>query len=341
MPGDTRIRFPDGFRFAVSPDLAEAREGNREWARAYGIAVGPEAVALYDSWDLARVSACMYPYATGSDLRLVTDHMGFWYPFDDQFDSPLGLDPAGTARACEELIAVVHLGSAGLRPRPTVVARAFADIWERGAEGMSPAWKARAAHNWEYYFASYAQESAARREGIVPDLRTFLRLRIGVSAMSVVCDLCERTGGYEVPAVAFHSLPLIEMRRLTEELPCLANDVYTLDREEPRGDVVNLVLVLEKERGCSRDAAIGIAYELVDERLRRFDALKRTVPALGRTLGLDARQRADVERYALALEYLVSGYMTWGIDTGRHFPETVVPPDRPGYPEDLLLPAGR
>ncbi|OEJ30029.1 terpene synthase family protein [Streptomyces subrutilus] len=339
MPGDTRILFPVGFRFGVSPDLEEAREKNRQWAGEYGIAAGAQAMALYDSWDLARVSACMYPYATGLDLQLVVDHMGFWYPFDDQFDRPLGFDPAATARACEELITIVHHGRAGLRPRPTVVAGAFADIWERSTKGMSPAWKARAAYHWEYYFASYAQEAAARLQGVIPDFETFLRLRIGVSAMSTVCDLSERVAGYEVPAVAFHSLPLIEMRQLAEELPCLANDVYTLDREEPRGDVVNLILVLEKEQGCSREDAVDIAYKLVNERLRRFNELKGTIAGLGPALGLDARQCADVERYAGALEYLISGYMAWGIDTHRHFPQTVVPPDEPGYPEDLLVPA--
>ncbi|MBZ4324220.1 terpene synthase family protein, partial [Streptomyces huiliensis] len=318
------------------PHLEEARAGNRAWARAHRMADGPEATALYDSWDLARVSACMYPYATGPGLRLVTDHMGFWYPFDDQFDSPLGLDPAATARACDELIDVVHHGTTG--PRPTAAARAFADIRRRAFDGMPPAWRARTAHDWEYYFASYAQESAARLAGTVPDFPTFLRLRIGVSAMSVVCDLVERIGGYEVPAAAFHSLPLIELRRLTEELPCLANDVYTLDREEPRGDVVNLVLVLEREGARSRAAAIDTAYALVNDRLARFDALKRAIPDLARTLGLDARRRAAVERYARDLEFLVSGYMAWGADTHRHFPETVVPPDRPGYPENLLLP---
>lgn len=293
-------------------------------------------MALYESWDVTRVAACMYPYATGENLDLVADHMGFWYPFDDQFDSPLGLDPARSSRVCEELIAVLHNDRGGLPAGSSLAARAFADLWSRSTAGMSKAWRARAAHNWEYYFASYPQEVIARRDGVVPDWESFLRLRIGVSAMSTVADLCERVGGFEVPAVAFHSLPLIEMRKLTEELPCLANDVYTLDREEPRGDVVNLILVIEKQERCSRNAAITTAYELFNQRLHRFSELKEQVPELGNRLGLDPEQQADLDRYADALEYLITGYHSWGIDTARHFPEQVAPPDQPGYPEDLL-----
>jgi avermitilol synthase len=335
------VAFPDSFRFGVSPDLADARKRNLQWAQRSGLASGSEAIALYESWDVTRAAACMYPYARGEDLALVADHMGFWYPFDDQFDSPLGLDPASSSRVCEELIAVLHRAPSELPAGSSLAAKAFADIWSRSLEGMPMAWRARAAHNWEYYFASYPHEVIARCDGVIPDWESFLRLRIGVSAMSSVADLCERVGGFEVPAVAFHSLPLIEMRKLTWELPCMANDILTLDREEPRGDVVNLILVIEKEQQCSRDSAIETAYGIFNKRLRRFSELKEKVPELGRRLGLDVKQRDGLDRYADALEYLITGYYSWAIETARFTPEQITPPDRPGYPEDLLQPIAR
>ncbi|WP_405533360.1 hypothetical protein [Streptomyces avidinii] len=52
-----------------------------------------------------------YPYARGPSLDLCADAMGFFFVFDDQFDGPLGRDPAQTARVCQQLIDIVHGGN--------------------------------------------------------------------------------------------------------------------------------------------------------------------------------------------------------------------------------------
>ncbi|GAA1268409.1 hypothetical protein GCM10009665_66320 [Kitasatospora nipponensis] len=280
-----------------------------------GSALTPEG---YARWDVPGLAALSYPDCTAEELALATDLMGFYFLFDDQFDGPIGRHPRQVAVVCDQLTAVLHGTPA---PDDSPCARAFEDLWQRISRGMSERWRARATYNWECYFASHPAEAAGRRGGLPPDRETYLILRRGTAAMESVLDMVERLGRFEVAPAAFHSPPLRQLRQLAADIPSLSNDIRSYPQEAPRGDVNNLVMIVQHERGCSLEEAGSVvlaeAQHMVDRYARLVDELPRTY----RELELGPDQSRTAQRYADGLTAWLSGYLSWESGTGRYQPE--------------------
>ncbi|MEU5182187.1 terpene cyclase [Streptomyces longwoodensis] len=334
MPQDMTFGLPAA---QISPGLDAARRHHLDWVRRTGLAADDRSLAWYVSWDMPRLAALGFPHARGPALDLLADAMGFFFVFDDQFDGPLGRDPAATDRVCRTLIDIAH----GAPPPPGAdpCTAAFADIRARSTDGAHPAWTARTAHEWEYYFAAQAHEARGRLRGTPADLATYLEVRRGVAATDLPLSLGERAAGLAVPASAFHSPELRLMRRAAIDVTLMCNDVYSLEKEEARGDMDNLVLVLERARHLTRGRALTAARGEVTRRLRRFDRLAAQVPALCTQLALTEREQADVAAYVRVMTAWMSGYHTWQTETHRYRDAPrIVPPSGPGH-LDQLLPA--
>ncbi|MFF7736540.1 terpene cyclase [Streptomyces sp. NPDC007984] len=328
MPQDMDFDLPDDM--GISPDLEGARRHNLDWVRRTGLVGDDRSLAWYVSWDMPRLAALGFPHARGPALDLLADAMGFFFVFDDQFDGPLGRDPAETARVCQVLVDIAH----GAPPPPGAdpCTRAFADIRTRSTEGAHPAWTARTAHEWEYYFAAQAHEARGRLRGTPADLATYFQVRRGIAATDLPLSLGERAAGLTVPASAFHSPELRLMRRDAIDVTLMCNDVYSLEKEEARGDMDNVVLVLERARLLPRREALIAAREEVDRRVLRFQDLAGQVPAVCAQLGLCERQRADVACYVRVMTAWMSGYHAWQSGTQRYRDALrVVPPSGPGH----------
>ncbi|MGW3018829.1 terpene synthase family protein [Streptomyces longwoodensis] len=337
MPQDMTFGLPAAH---ISPGLDAARRHHLDWVRRTGLAADDRSLAWYVSWDMPRLAALGFPHARGPALDLLADAMGFFFVFDDQFDGPLGRDPAATDRVCRTLIDIAH----GAPPPPGAdpCTAAFADIRARSTDGAHPAWTARTAHEWEYYFAAQAHEARGRLRGTPADLATYLEVRRGVAATDLPLSLGERAAGLAVPASAFHSPELRLMRRAAIDVTLMCNDVYSLEKEEARGDMDNLVLVLERARHLTRGRALTAARGEVTRRLRRFDRLAAQVPALCTQLALTEREQADVAAYVRVMTAWMSGYHTWQTETHRYRDAPrIVPPSGPGHLDQLLMAACR
>ncbi|MFI7359015.1 terpene cyclase [Streptomyces avidinii] len=333
MPQDIDFDLPPASR--VSPDLEGARRRNLEWVRRTGLVRGDRSLDWYASWDMPRLAALGYPHARGAALDLCADAMGFFFVFDDQFDGPLGRDPAQTARVCQQLIDIVHGAPAG--PGADACSRAFADVWARSTRGAHPAWTARTAHEWEYYFASHPHEAIGRLRGAPADMETYLQVRRGIAATDLPLSLGERAADITVPAAAFHAPQLRIMRQAAIDVTFMCNDVYSLEKEEARGDMDNLVLVLQHTRSLSRDEAVTAARNEVDRRIGRFRELAGQLPALCARLELSDGDRAAVSSYIGVMTAWMSGYHAWQTETLRYRTAPhIVPVSGPGYFDQIL-----
>jgi avermitilol synthase len=333
MPQNVAFDLP--FPLRVSPHREDARPRNLDWVRGHGLVGGERSVDWYSSWDMPRLAAYGFPDATGPGLDLCIDAMAFFFIFDDQFDGPLGCAPDRVARVCQGLIDIVH----GARPRHggDPCSAAFADLWRRSIDGAPPGWAARVAHEWEYYFAAHAHEAINRVRGTPGDVEQYLQVRRGVAATALPVSLGERAAGITVPPAAFHSPQLRIMREITIDITLVCNDVYSLEKEEARGDMDNLVLVIEHTRHCTRDEAIAAAQQEVHQRCTRYQQLALQVPALGTHLALPAPQRADVDTYVDVMAAWISGYHVWETETLRYSTALqALPSSGPGYFENVL-----
>ncbi|MFD6225520.1 terpene cyclase [Streptomyces sp. NPDC060232] len=336
MPQDVEFHLP--FPVSCSPDLEGARRRNLAWVRRVGLVGEGRSLEWYASWDMPRLAALGFPYARGAMLDLCADAMALFYVFDDQFDGLLGRAPARVATVCQRMIDIVHGAAPG--PDADACSAAFADIWGRSADGAHPGWVARVAHEWEYYFAAQAHEAIGRLRGAPAGMEAYLQVRRGIAGTDLPLSLGERAAGITLPAAAFHSPQLRIMRQAAIDVTLMCNDVYSLEKEEARGDMDNLVLVIEHTRRCGREAAIAEARGEVRRRVTRFQELAVQVPQLCALLGLTAREAAGVDRYVEIMGTWMSGYHAWQTRTDRytHAPH-VLPATGPGY-FDRVLGAG-
>jgi pentalenene synthase len=327
----------------VNAHGATAEIHNIGWLRSHDMLRGPEAVELYTRWDIPGLAARSFPTLNPDQLCLATDLFSFYFLFDDQFDSELGFRPREVAGVCDTLIAIAHgdFGGEGASP----VASSFADLWKRSSEGMSPRWRARAASNWEWYFAAHPSEALGRVRAAesgrggnspeVPDRAAYLMLRRGADGTETVLDMLERFAA-EVPAAAYHSPELRLMRQLAADAPAFSNDVRSYAKEAPRGDVYNLVVITQHQRQCGvAEASAAVLAEvqwMIDEYMR----LSTRVGELCDGLGLSGRERRAVENYTEGLGAWLGGYLDWEAGTLRYRPEGELPVDRPNFLERLL-----
>ncbi|MCX4919744.1 terpene cyclase [Streptomyces sp. NBC_00687] len=335
MPQDITFDLP--FPVVLSPDLEGSRRRNLEWVERLGLVRPGPSLRWYASWDMPGLAAHGMPYARAAGLDLCADAMAFFFVFDDQFDGPLGRDPARAADVCQKLIDIVHGAPAG--PGADPCSRAFADLWTRSCAGAHPGWIARTAHEWEYYLATQAHEAIGRIRGTPGDMETYLQVRRGIAGTALPLSLGERAAGIDILPSVFHSPQLRLMRDIAVDVTMMCNDVYSLEKEEARGDIDNLVLVIQHAERCTREEAVSTAREEVARRTGRFKELEAHVLSMGRQLHLKKTELNDVRAYVDVMALWMSGYHAWQTQTRRYTAAPrVLPSSGPGY-FDAILPS--
>ncbi|MDH6109139.1 hypothetical protein P3T36_006222 [Kitasatospora sp. MAP12-15] len=308
------LQLPSPPRLSPHRDNAETRHAH--WLATYAMLGSRLDRAGYARWDVPGLASLSYPDCAPEELSLVTDLMGFYFLFDDQFDGPLGRRPGEVAAICDELTGVLH----GRRPTPrrSPCTEAFENLWRRITEGMSDRWRARATYNWEWYFASHPAEAAGRLGGQPPDRDGYLILRRGTAAMETVLDMVERVGRFEVTPAAFHCPQLRQLRQLAADIPSLTNDVRSFPQEALRGDVNNLVMIVQRERGCSLPEAGAAVLAEAQVMAQRYTRIVDELPRTYRDLELGPDERRTAQRYADGLTAWLTGYLDWEGSTGRY-----------------------
>ncbi|MFE6867693.1 pentalenene synthase [Kitasatospora sp. NPDC057692] len=317
MPQDVEFGLPWPLR--SSPHLPRAREHSLAWLEEFGL-LGEQTFtpAEFTDWRLAELAAYFFPDATGEGLELAGDLMGWYFaPFDDRFDGSLGRNPLQAAAVCAELAAVMAPGDVPGAGTPLSTTRALADIWQRSCRGMSGAWRARAANDWLAYLAAHLAETVDRRQGRVMDADECVSRRRLATSSFVVIDLIERVSGFEVPALAWHTPVLAELRSLTAEVIGMSNDLCSAEKEEAAGDVGNnLLLILERDRGIGRTQAAEEVVSAIGRRVTRFAAMEERVADLGCWLSED--DAVGVRRLVTGLHDLMRGDYAWERMSGRY-----------------------
>lgn len=300
------------------PEAAAALERHITWMRHTGLLAGETSVARYRSWHPEDVAARWFHACSSPDLDLGCSFVGWFCTFDDQFDGTLGRDPQAVQAHIETLRELVHSApGVTLRGAPPV-AVAFADLWAREQDGMSPVWRSRAVRHWDQYLQAQVQEAVHRRDDIEPGVEEYLQLRYASGFMPPLWDAVERIWRCEVPAAAYESPLLHAMRDAANQNINIVNDVYSLAKEEARGDHHNLVLVLERQEACSRPDALKTTYRMINDWMQEFLTAEAQLPLLYDTLGMPPSARAAVARFTQGMRAAIRGNYDWCSRTTRY-----------------------
>lgn len=325
----------------TSPDMDTARARNLDWLTSAGLITSEENKTRYLTWELADLAARFYPNALGEDLELALQGQSFVFFFDDLFDSPLGKNPAVSYAICHEMAALARVDDTAGAAEPSFpLAHVWLDHWSRAKRGMSAAWRARAARNWQRWFLSYVAEAMDRKSGTVLDIDRYMQLRRVAIGADPVLDTAERCEHYEVPAHVHESTCMWRMRDLTSEVVTLVNDLNSLEKDAVNGEPNNIVLLLRRERPGTMDEAVLTVQAMIRKRIERFEELAAEAERLGEALALSAREREAVARFVDTNRACMRGTYDWGRRSGRYDQMGIEYVKRSPRIEDLVASTG-
>ncbi|MFI5887899.1 pentalenene synthase [Streptomyces sp. NPDC051554] len=310
MPQDIEFMVPMESR--VSPEMDRARTRHMAWVRVAGLVRSEEALGRYEFSRVADSAAYGFPEATGEDLDLCFDLLGWFFLFDDQFDAQDGRTGDALA-ACQELTDLLRSGSPETAVSAPVVA-AFMDCWQRMSAGMSDEWRRRTVHDWVDYLAGWPTKIADRVHGVLLDPASHLRARRRTIGVRPLLALAERVGHFEVPPLAWCSSHLDGMRIAACDAIIAMNEIHSFEKDRAGGHP-NLVLSLMGHRGHSQDEAVRQVRETVRLSVESFLELRSGLPHLSRVLGGGA---PELDRYADAHAAWIRGYHDWGQAAPRY-----------------------
>ncbi|RLU81821.1 hypothetical protein CTZ27_31975 [Streptomyces griseocarneus] len=318
------------FPSRIHPGATGARERNLAWVRRMGLVCGEEAQGRYLRSQVAELAARAFPDADDEGIDLGFALMGWFFLFDDQFDTPAGQFPDAAVSACRSLDDVVHTATDPVDGPPIV--RSFADLWARMSLGMSPWWLRRTACEWSACLTATVTEAGNRRTGVRPDVDSYLRLRRDGIGVLPCLALSERVGGYEVPASVWHTSVFQKMRVLVCDHVIYVNDACSLEKDEAR-DEVNLARLLMDHHGWSRPAALAAMRRRADSCMETFLTTERELTSICTRLGLGTGESHRVAAYTDALRTWLRGAHDWHHSAGRYSPDltTSMSADEPGY----------
>ncbi|MFE5084456.1 terpene synthase family protein [Streptomyces mirabilis] len=317
MPQDVEFSVP--IPFQVNPNLAAVRERNLQWARTLGAISSSEAAERYLFSQVTDLAAYYYPDADPDDLALAYDLMTWFFQLDDKFTVPAGQHPTAAVADCQEMIrhTIGSPGPHGQDVSPLVAA--FADVWARMASGMSPLWRARTVEALLEYLWGNLTEVADARCGTVLGPEAMMELRRSTVGVRISLAMGERVGHFEVPALAWSSSHLEQMRLITTDHTIFVNEVVSLEKEEAAGEA-NLILALMDHHDLTRTQAIDTLVKTADTAVLRFLDHERQIPQLCERLSLSLVQSAAVRQYAALMSALIRGNYDWSRTAGRYSP---------------------
>ncbi|KAF7328550.1 Terpene cyclase [Mycena venus] len=245
----------------------------------------------------------MHHFRVACDLLLVL------FAFDDATDEQSGQEARRTAEiSLDALRDWKTPRSQGEHPAGEMH-RSFS---ERLSLVASPKVVDRFIASYEMYVTSVAKE-AHDRDTIRPSLHSYLEMRRNTGAMKPSFDILLIP--HEIPDDILNDPRLIHVETLGRDLVCIANDIFSFNVEQARGDIHNAVIVVMHERGLSMQQAMDFVGTWYRDTIEELWTAMRDVPLCG---SIAIRNR--VKMYFAAIANWVTGNHEWSLDCDRYFP---------------------
>ncbi|HSV65632.1 MAG TPA: hypothetical protein VLJ59_06975 [Mycobacteriales bacterium] len=313
MPQDIDYDVP--FPSLISPDAKAATAAHLDWVTRLGLLPTPEARASYLAWDIGGGGARMYPGARSSDLAIGVDMLGVCALCDDYFDE---LNDQQREQAAHVVLARLQ-GPDGSAAAGPPILEACADVWRRATATMSPRWQARVAGHYREAIAASVEEADLYRRGTTPSFDALLQLQGHLlTTGGVFLDLVERIGRYELPDEIFHAPEVRVIYVNCQHITAICNSAVSLDKEEARGQYLNLIIALESQRGLSRSQAVQETQLMVRKLSQEILRLRAELPEWYQRLGAPPHQKEPTRRYLDEICIFTRGYCDWYMTSGRY-----------------------
>ncbi len=289
-----------------------AQQHTLAWVRRFGL-VSEAAFLRLKASRFGYLAARAYPDAGEEELKLVCDWNTWLFIRDDQCDETgVGKDP--------QKLAALHRRWLGLLMERTCPGKddalglALLDLWQRLRARSSLAWQARFIASVAEYFESSVWEAQNRALGTCPDLASYVKMRPFTGGLYTDLELIEVVEHILLPLEIRCHPVLQRLARLTNDVVCWSNDVFSLSKESAQGDVHNLVVVLARQHSLEIQEAVEWAAQMCNAQVKRFLALEKRLP------DFPSPYAEAVAKYLDVLRAWMRGNLDWSLESARYHP---------------------
>jgi hypothetical protein len=269
-----------------------------------------------------RVAALAYPRAELTALSLAADWTAWFFHFDDYFDNgPLGMTEHRAGQTVDFIREAFGCRPSDDRPPGQGslhrTRQAFADLMARTCEIMAD-WQLRMfIFHLESYFEALVTEAANREHDAIPDLHSYCALRRNTGPAPPLLDLIEHTEGIRLPQT-FHGSPLFErLLAAAADVAGWINDVFSVDKEQDRGDFHNLLLVIAHAEDVDLVSAARSAIGMIRERMHLLDDPRAAIDEWCSATGASEADRFAIHCWVRGLRDF-QHHADWYVDHARY-----------------------
>ncbi|RIV36109.1 terpene synthase family protein [Micromonospora radicis] len=298
----------------LSPYADDTQRWLVDWLPQAGLPLDDPARARLAGARFARYAGRLYPDATAADLRVLSALFTWFFLVDDACDGPGRLDLDEISALRDGALALLRDDAPG-QPRAGLAGplrRLLATAWREPQRRMPAHWRLRFADAVAQHLDGTWQEAANKSGGHLPGVAEYVVLRRATSAANVAYPLVEFVHGRALPDPVYHHPLLRRLRDLGNDLLSWYNDLASLERDATTSGGHNLVLAVAAERRVPLPDAVESVARRWHRSMRRFVALRATVPSFGPALDEAVTAHLD------GVTHAVRGTIDWTLESARY-----------------------
>ena len=214
-----------------------------EWVLRFNLLANELSYQRFCKAKFFLLAAATYPSCQLEELKIANDLLSWLFILDDQCDlSDLGKQP--------ELLKGFHnrfleiLNGEELTNQDVPLAHALSNLRYRILERGNTKWFSHFLRSFKGYFQGCVEEATNRIQGVIPDLDTYMAIRMLAGGVEPVIELIEFCDHLIIPDFVREHDIVKELKLMAIKVLCWGNDIFSALREMEDGDVHNLVLVV-------------------------------------------------------------------------------------------------
>ncbi len=300
----------------------EVQAHTTEWVNRFELLHSERGRRKFAAGKYGYLAARAYPDTGYEECALVSDWNTWLFLLDDECDEEfLGKHPDRLAATFATLWGVLN-GTATDQQISTPFMRSLQDLWDRMVYCTTAKWQARFRRTTQEYADACVWESSNRERGIVPSLSDYIAMRPHTSALNTTLDMIDFTEHIDLPDAIREHDAVRRLALMANNVVSWANDIMSLEKELRRGDVHNLPLALQHERGMSLQEAVNEAAVMHDAEVRAFIDLNERL--LKELPPVDDDIQRQLVKFVNVLTAWMRGNIDWSYESGRYRPAALL-----------------
>ncbi|KDQ58781.1 hypothetical protein JAAARDRAFT_47108 [Jaapia argillacea MUCL 33604] len=308
----TKIIIPDlvshcTLKLRINRHHKEAAKSSERWLFRHGN-LNEERRTAFRGLKAGFLTSMCYPGAGYPQLQVCCDFMNLLFHLDDITDD---LDHRGARSVRDEVMGcLVQPETFRYSAR---VGKMTKDYWGRLTTTSAPGAERRFIETFDAFFLAVYQQAIDRKNGVVPDLESYIDLRRDTSGCRPCWALIEYAYNLDIPDEVMNH-PLIQsLGDAANDLVTWSNDIFSYNVEQARGDTHNMIVVVMREQGLSLQESIDFVGYMCQQSIDRFVEDRAQLPSWGPAVD------TALQIYVDGLADWIVGSLHWSFESTRYF----------------------